>query len=96
MALAEPGDGEVAWSSFSRTPRGGAVSVRAMRDFLRKRVFGFIHGDTDSTLASFIRSHLVGEGGYSPKAREKQSTFPMTSLSGKKSAILAKTHLPTA
>lgn len=72
MALAEPGDGEVAWSSFSRTPRGGAVSVRAMRDFLRKRVFGFIHGDTDSTLASFIRSHLVGEGGYSPKAREKR------------------------
>ena len=70
MALAEPADGDVAFSAFSRTPKAKAVSVRTMREWLRSHVSSFIHGAGSSRMAAFIRARLVGEGGYAPRERE--------------------------
>lgn len=67
MALAEPADGDVAYSEFSRTPKAKSVSVRSMREWLRSHVSSFIHGATSSRMAAFIRKRLVREGGYAPK-----------------------------
>lgn len=69
MALAEPADGDVAFASFSRTPKAKAVSVRTMREWLRDRVSAFVHGAEGSPMAAFIRERLVSEGGYAPRAR---------------------------
>lgn len=68
LALMEPAGGEVAFASFSRTPKARSVSVRTMREWLRDRVSSFIHGDRASPMAAFIRRRLVGEGGYAPEA----------------------------
>ncbi len=43
-ALAEPADGDVEFSSFSRTPKAKAMSVRTMREWLCDRVSAFIRG----------------------------------------------------
>ena len=71
LALAEPTGGEVAYAEFSRTPKAKAVSVGAMRAWLRGGVSGFILGDHASRMAAFIRERLVGEGGYAPEARRR-------------------------
>ena len=72
LALAEPAGGDVAYSSFSRTPKAKAVSVRTMREWLRDHVSAFIHGAARSPMARFIRDRLVREGGYAPKGPRKR------------------------
>ena len=71
LALAEPADGPVAWSRFSRTPRPAAVSVRSVREFLRDGVSSFVHGASGSPTVDFIRARLAGPGGYAPDRRRK-------------------------
>ena len=67
LALAEPADGDVAYSSFSRTPKAKAVPVRTMRGWLCDHVSALVHGVASSPMARFIRERLVREGGYAPK-----------------------------
>ena len=73
-ALAEPADGDVACSSFSRTPKAKAMSVRTMREWLCDRVSAFIHGVALSPMARFIRERLALEGGYAPRGATRAVT----------------------
>lgn len=73
-ALAEPADGDVAFSSFSRTPKAKAMSVRTMREWLCDRVSAFIHGAALSPMARFIRGRLALEGGYAPQGAARAVT----------------------
>ena len=71
IALAQPDDGAVAYHEFKRTEARDKVSVATVRSYLRKGVSAFILSDEKSTIAAFIREHLVGEGGYAPSAQRK-------------------------
>ena len=72
MALAEPADGEVAFSSFNRTPKARSVSVRGMREYLRGRVSAYILGAHGSPMADFIRERLASEGDYAAYAARRR------------------------
>lgn len=72
MALAEPADGEVAFSGFSRTPKARSVSVRSMREYLRGRVSAYVQGASGSPMADFIRERLAREGDYAAYAARRR------------------------
>ena len=66
LSLAEPEDGPVAWSEYRRTPSRGKVSVRTVRQCMRRRVSSWVACHRTSPTARFIRERLVGPGGYDP------------------------------
>ena len=71
LACREDEEGEITWSSYSRTPKSGGVSVEAVRRFMRKWVSSWVSNDTSSATAAFIRERQVGEGGYRPDLQRK-------------------------
>ena len=71
IALEQPDDGAVAYHEHKRTQSAGKVSVATVRSYLGERVSSFIHSDAGSGMATFLRGHLVGEGGYAPSAQRR-------------------------